>query len=212
MSLLVLHCFAQLAAEQIRCGVALICSPGAVLANGWAGKNFIWGSSWRKQQGKGAQRLRIPLRLLPGARGTRGTSSLLFWGCFSLRICGIFAVPLHPHQCLPPWCLDMAPRATKTNPISRHFQAFPGISSGFGEREGELLLFQAVPCQPRPHPTGRCQEWGDTMRCPPQHPQWTQIQGNLWIHPRGSGGSGWVPHPTAGKTLLVSMNKCKRNK
>lgn len=130
MSLLVLHCFAQLAAEQIRCGVALICSPGAALANGWAGKNFIWGSSWRKQQGKG-QSLRIPLRLLPGARGTRGTSSLLFWGCFSLRICGIFAVPLHPHQCLLPWCLDMAPRATKTNPISRHFPAFPGISSHF---------------------------------------------------------------------------------
>lgn len=38
MSLLVLHCFAQLAAEQIRYGVALICSLRAVLANRWAGE------------------------------------------------------------------------------------------------------------------------------------------------------------------------------
>lgn len=40
MSLLVLHCFAQLAAEQIRYGGALICSRGAVLANRQARKKL----------------------------------------------------------------------------------------------------------------------------------------------------------------------------
>lgn len=53
MSLLVLHCFAQLAAEQIRCGVALICSPGAVLANGWAGKKLHLGLKLEKAAAKG---------------------------------------------------------------------------------------------------------------------------------------------------------------
>lgn len=80
MSLLVLHCFAQLAAEQIRCGVALICSPGAVLANGWAGKNFIWGLNWSKQQAKGAQSLGITLCLLPGPRGAQFSQFFPFFG------------------------------------------------------------------------------------------------------------------------------------
>lgn len=40
MSLLVLHCFAQLAAEQIRYGGALICSLRAVLTNRWARKKL----------------------------------------------------------------------------------------------------------------------------------------------------------------------------
>lgn len=153
MSLLVLHCFAQLAAEQIRCGVALICSPGAVLANGWAGKNFIWGSSWRKQQGKGAQRLGIPLRLLPGARGTRGMSSLLFWGCFSLRICGIFAVPLHPPPALA--ALGFG-HGTKSNKNQPHFQAFSGIYRHFqwvwGEGRGTAPFPGcALPASASPH-------------------------------------------------------------
>lgn len=140
MSLLVLHCSAQLAAEQIRCGVALICSPGAVLANGWAGKNFIWGLNWRNQQGKGAQSLRSHCASSLGG----SSSSLFFLGCFSLWICGIFAVPLHPQH----WGLDTMPRGLETKPISSHFQSFPVISSGAGQREWEWLLFQAVPCQP----------------------------------------------------------------
>lgn len=148
--------------------------------------------------------------------GAQGARALSFFGdAFPYGSVGSLLSLCTPTSacCLGVWTWHQEQQKLTPFPgIFRHFQAFPGISSGFGERQEEPLLFQAVPCQPRPHPTGRCQEWGDTMRCPPQHPQWTQIQGNLWIHPRGSGGSGWVPHPTAGKMLLVRMNKCKRNK
>lgn len=55
MSLLVLHCFAQLAAEQIRYRAALICSLRAVLTNGWAQENFICDSKQRRQRVGGEQ-------------------------------------------------------------------------------------------------------------------------------------------------------------
>lgn len=61
MSLLVLHCFAQLAAEQIRYRAALICSLRAVLANGWAQENFICDFEQRRQRdGGGGCRAGIP--------------------------------------------------------------------------------------------------------------------------------------------------------
>lgn len=132
MSLLVLHCFAQLAAEQIRCAVALICSPGAVLANGWAGKNFILGLKLEKAAGKGCPEPRDPA--VPLLWGVRGSSSLLFFGM------------LFP---LDPWvrCCPSAPPSVfaalvfgceaKRNGNQTHLLSFPVISSGFGEREGE---------------------------------------------------------------------------
>lgn len=55
MSLLVLHCFAQLAAEQIRYRAALICSLRAVLTNGWAQENFICDLKQRRQRVRGEQ-------------------------------------------------------------------------------------------------------------------------------------------------------------
>lgn len=52
-----------------------------------------------------------------------------FWGSFSLWICGIFAVPLHPQH----WGLDTMPRGLETKPISSNFQSFPvGLGRGNG--------------------------------------------------------------------------------
>ena len=73
MSLLVLHCFAQLAAKQIRYGGALICSLRAVLANRWARKKLHLRLKMEKAastgRGHGARTLGVPLLVLRG--GTR---------------------------------------------------------------------------------------------------------------------------------------------
>lgn len=161
MSLLVLHCSAQLAAEQIRCGVALICSPGAVLANGWAGKNFIWGLNWRNQQGKGAQSLRSHC-----ASSLGGSSSSLFF----LGI--LFPVDLWDFC-----CPSASPALGFGHDAKRignqtHFQSFPVISSHFQWGWAEGMGMAPFPGCALPA-LRRCQERGGSSRGHPQHPQGT---------------------------------------
>lgn len=158
MSLLVLHCSAQLAAEQIRCGVALICSPGAVLANGWAGKNFIWGLNWRNQQGKGAQSLRSHCASSLGG----SSSSLFFFGdpfpCGSVGFLLSLCIPSTGvwTRCQEDW---------KPNP-------FPVISSHFQWGWAEGMGIAPLPGCALPA-LRRCQERAGSSRCQPQHPQGT---------------------------------------
>lgn len=159
---------------------------------GW--EKLHLGLQLEKAAGKGCPEARDPTAPPPWGTGHKGHELSPFLGMLFPTDLWDLCCPSAPPPVLAALVFGHGTKSNKNQPhfqafsgISRHFQSFPGISSGFGEREGELLLFQAVPCQPRPHPTVRCQEWGDTMRCPPQHPQWTQIQGNLWIHPCGLG-------------------------
>lgn len=113
MSLLVLHCFAQLAAEQIRYRAALICSLRAVLANGWAQENFICDLEQRRQRDGGGAELGSPLLTLSLGHAAKGLllparerSCLLMgrsWlgGCLALFLAGkmkrmLVGSPSHP--------------------------------------------------------------------------------------------------------------------
>lgn len=185
MSLLALHCFAQLAAEQIRRGAALICSPGAVLANGWAGKKLHLRLKLEKAAGKGCPEPRDPT--VPPPWGMRGSSFPFFGVLFPMDLWDLCC----SHHCLLPWCLDTMPRGMETKPISSHFQCFWGAGMRMAPLQGCALPASSSPLLVSPTASSVGINPGKA------------VDPSLWAVPReGLDGA-------QGEMLLVSINKCK---